>query len=56
MIAEVTPVTHELILEMREAIVREAHPERIILFGSQAGENVCSHSDVDLIVIESTPG
>ncbi|MFH0982670.1 MAG: nucleotidyltransferase domain-containing protein [Planctomycetota bacterium] len=49
------PVTHELILEMMQAIVQEARPDRIILFGSQAGERIRPDSDVDLIVIESTP-
>lgn len=39
------------ILEFSERIIREFHPERIILFGSYAHGNSSVDSDVDLLVI-----
>ena len=38
-----------------EAIVREAAPEAVILFGSHARGDARPDSDVDLIVIEAEP-
>jgi len=37
--------------ELAERIVREFHPERVILFGSYASGNPRPDSDVDLLVI-----
>lgn len=39
------------ILELSQRIVREFHPERIILFGSYAYGNATPGSDVDLLVV-----
>ena len=39
------------ILELRDRIVEEFQPQRIILFGSHASENPHPDSDVDLLVI-----
>ena len=50
-----TPVTEHLIREMVEAIVAKAHPERVILFGSRAHGDAGEASDVDFIVVDSTP-
>lgn len=41
----------ERIAQMTEVIVREFHPEQIILFGSQARRNADVRSDVDLLVV-----
>lgn len=46
--------------ELIEGIVRRilsvAEPERIILFGSAAAGQMTRDSDVDLLVLEATPG
>jgi len=44
-------VTMERILQVRDRIVRDFNPERIILFGSYASGNPSKDSDVDLLVI-----
>ena len=44
------------ITELAERIVREFHPERIILFGSSAVGVAKEDSDVDLLVIMPTGG
>lgn len=49
------PVTEQLIGQMVDAIVAEAHPERVILFGSQARGDAGKASDVDFIVVDSAP-
>ena len=49
------PVTEELIRQMVGAIVAEAQPERVILFGSQARGDAGEASDVDFIVVDSAP-
>ena len=40
---------------MARAIVDEADPEQVILFGSRARGNATAESDVDLIVVEAEP-
>jgi len=45
----------ELLRGMVEAIVREADPETVILFGSRARKDAKPDSDVDLLVVESEP-
>ena len=45
----------ELLRQMVEVIVREADPEKIILFGSRARGDAKPDSDVDLLVVESEP-
>lgn len=49
------PVTEDMIRQMVGAIVAEAQPERVILFGSQARGDAGEASDVDFIVVDSTP-
>jgi len=48
-------VTEALIREMAEVAAQEVQPEAIILFGSHATGRAHPDSDVDLLVIESTP-
>ncbi|HSW09756.1 MAG TPA: nucleotidyltransferase domain-containing protein [Bacillota bacterium] len=48
-------VTEELIDEMARAVVEEVAPQAIILFGSHAAGTARPGSDMDLLVIESTP-
>ena len=47
--------TEDLIREMVDAIVAEARPERVILFGSRARGDAGDASDVDLLVVDSEP-
>lgn len=48
-------VTDAVIEQMVQAIVGEADPEMVILFGSRARGDSRGHSDVDLIVVEAEP-
>lgn len=41
----------EILSEIKDRLVKGFHPQRIILFGSQARETADEHSDVDLLVI-----
>lgn len=50
-----TAATNELIQEMADVVVREVKPEAVILFGSHATGNAGPDSDVDLLVVETTP-
>ncbi len=50
-----TQVTDAIIDQMVQAIVGEADPEMVILFGSRARGDFRVHSDVDLIVVEAEP-
>jgi uncharacterized protein len=43
--------TQAIIDEMVRRIVREFHPERIIVFGSRARGDAGPHSDVDLLIV-----
>ena len=47
--------TEDLIRQMVDAIVAEARPERVILFGSQARGDAGETSDVDFLVVDSEP-
>ncbi len=51
----VSAVTHEVLREITDAIVREIDPERIILFGSRARGDVGKDSDIDLLIVERGP-
>ena len=53
--AEMRPVTDTLIGEIVEAIVRDADPDQVILFGSRARGDQREESDLDLVVIEAEP-
>jgi len=44
-------VTLKKIKELSRQIVREFHPERIVLFGSYASGNPTKDSDLDLLVV-----
>ncbi|GAB4465292.1 MAG: nucleotidyltransferase domain-containing protein [Armatimonadaceae bacterium] len=44
-------VTEELLDRIRQRLVEQFHPERIVLFGSYAYGKPDSNSDVDLMVI-----
>jgi len=46
-------ISHEILDEVARRIVENFHPEKIILFGSQARGTADSHSDVDLLVISA---
>ena len=48
-------VTEDVLSEMVDALVREADPEAVYLFGSRAREDAGAESDVDLLVIEREP-
>ena len=48
-------VTDAIIDQMVQALVDEADPEQVILFGSRARGDSSEHSDVDLIVVEAEP-
>ena len=48
-------VTDGLLAEMVEAIVKEANPEKVILFGSHARGDTNMDSDIDLLIIEKEP-
>ena len=48
-------VTQAEILRVVERIVKQFHPEKIILFGSYAWGNPGPESDVDLVIIMETP-
>ncbi len=47
--------TQDILEQMVKAIVAEASPERIIVFGSWAKGTARPDSDVDFLIIESEP-
>ena len=49
------PASADAIDKMVQAIVAEADPEQVLLFGSRARGDHGEHSDVDLIVVEAEP-
>ncbi len=48
-------ISDDVIDRMTRRIVREVHPQRILLFGSWARGQANQHSDVDLLVVEREP-
>jgi len=48
-------VDQELISEIVRRILEVAQPERIILFGSAATEQMSGDSDIDLLILEEKP-
>ena len=50
-----TRVDDTLLARMVQVIVDEVDPEQVILFGSRARGDASAGSDVDLIIVESTP-
>lgn len=49
-------ISDEALLKVKERLVGSFHPEKIILFGSQAKGTADDRSDVDLLVITSFKG
>ena len=49
-------ISQTLVIEIVERILSVAEPQRIILFGSAATEQMTKDSDIDLLVLESAPG
>ena len=45
-------VSEQVIEEMVQAIVKEVGPRRVYLFGSRAGGNSRTDSDIDLLIVE----
>ena len=48
-------VSDKIINDMKDVIVREIDPEKVVLFGSWAHGQADDHSDVDFLVIEREP-
>lgn len=48
-------VNKETLAQMVETIVDEIHPQKVILFGSQARGNPDNDSDVDFLIVDSNP-
>ncbi|MCK5241930.1 nucleotidyltransferase domain-containing protein [bacterium] len=46
-------INNEVLNEAKNRLVEKFHPQRIILFGSQARGTADKHSDVDLLIIGS---
>ena len=46
-------ISNQVLDEVARRIVENFHPEKIILFGSQARGTADNHSDVDLLVISA---
>lgn len=46
-------ISNQVLDEVARRIVEKFHPEKIILFGSQARGTADNHSDVDLLVISA---
>jgi predicted nucleotidyltransferase len=49
-------IPEEKILSVVERLVKTFHPQKIILFGSQARGAASEHSDVDLLIITHFTG
>lgn len=49
-------IDEKLIEEIVRRILSIAEPDRIILFGSAAGGEMTRDSDIDLLVLEESPG
>jgi len=45
-----------LLEEIKDAIVAEIKPDKIILFGSYARGDQNEHSDIDLMILKKNPG
>jgi predicted nucleotidyltransferase len=49
-------ISQTLVSEIVKRILSVAEPQRIILFGSAAMGEISKDSDIDLLVLESSPG
>lgn len=45
-----------MLQQMIDRVVTEFHPQRVVLFGSQATGEADAQSDVDLLVVSDLPG
>jgi predicted nucleotidyltransferase len=48
-------ISEEILKEVVDRIVKEIHPDTIIMFGSQATDTATEDSDLDLVVVDSEP-
>jgi predicted nucleotidyltransferase len=48
-------LSERILAEMIRRVVKVAHPQRLILFGSAARGEMGPHSDVDLLVVVEPP-
>ena len=55
-IVEGMDVNHTLLAEIVARILTVARPDRIILFGSAITGEMTKDSDIDLLIVEPTPG
>ena len=49
-------ISDTLVSEIVKRILSVAEPQRVILFGSAAAGEMSKDSDIDLLVLESSPG
>ena len=56
MTTAVNNINQSLIDEIVRRVLEAAHPDRIILFGSAATGHMTKDSDIDLLVLEASPG
>jgi predicted nucleotidyltransferase len=49
-------ISNQILEEAARRLVEKFHPEKIILFGSQARGTADEHSDVDILVIQNIKG
>ncbi len=49
-------IDQELIREITRRLLSVVQPDRIILFGSAATGRMTRHSDIDLLILEESPG
>jgi predicted nucleotidyltransferase len=50
-----SPADKQIVANMTEVLIKAAHPESIILFGSQARGDAARDSDFDILVVEENP-
>lgn len=53
--SESTIVNRKLLAKVIQRIVEVAHPDKLILFGSGARDEIGPHSDLDILVIAQEP-
>jgi predicted nucleotidyltransferase len=53
--SESTIVNRKLLAKVIQRIIEVAHPDKLILFGSGARDEIGPHSDLDILVITQEP-